>query len=57
MIIESTAQLYKRLQQANRSAKNVRKESLLAQEAHAKIQVEHRLERVHKRLVEAWSKI
>jgi hypothetical protein len=61
MIRASTDQLEQRLQQAERSAKYAREEALLAQacktqEAHAKIQVEHRLERVQERLVEAWPK-
>jgi hypothetical protein len=62
MIRASTDQLEKRLQQAERSTKYARDEVLLVQacrtqEAHEKIQVEHRLERVQERLAQAWPEI
>jgi hypothetical protein len=54
--------LEKRLEQAERSVEFAREEALLSQdfikhESHAKIQVEHRLERVWERLAEAWLEI
>jgi hypothetical protein len=62
MIRASTDQLDQRLQQVERSTEFTKKEVLLAQECrkqeeHSKIQVEHRLERVQERLVEAWTEI
>jgi hypothetical protein len=62
MIRASTDQLEQRLQQEERSAEFAREEDLLVQtcrkqEEHEKIQVNHRLERVQERLVEAWPEI
>jgi hypothetical protein len=62
MIRASTDQLEKRLQQARGLSEFAREEVFLVQacrkqEEHAKIQVEHRLERVQERLVEAWPEI
>jgi hypothetical protein len=59
LIRASTDQLEKRLQEAERSVEVARKEEFVAQtcrmqEAHDKIQVQHKLERVQERLVEAW---
>jgi hypothetical protein len=58
LIRESTDQLEQRLQEAERSVKIARKEEFVAQtcrmqEAHNKIQVQHKLDRVQERLVEA----
>jgi hypothetical protein len=62
LIRASTDQLEQRLQEAERSAEVARKEEFVAQtcrmqEAHDKIQVQRKLERVQERLVEAWPKI
>jgi hypothetical protein len=62
MIRASTDQLEQRLQQAKRNAEFAREEALLSQacrtqEEYAKVQVEHKLERVQEKLVEAWPKI
>jgi hypothetical protein len=62
LIRASTDQLEKRLQEAERSAEVARKEEFFAQtcrmqEAHEKIQVQCKLERVQERLVEAWPEI
>jgi hypothetical protein len=62
LIRASTDQLEKRLQEAKRSAEIARKEKLVAhtyrmQEAHDKHQVQHKLEKVQEKLVEAWLEI
>jgi hypothetical protein len=62
LIRASTDQLEKRLQEAKRSTEVARKEEFVTQtcrmqEAHDKLQVQHKLEKVQERLVEAWPEI
>jgi hypothetical protein len=62
LIRASTDQLEKRLQEAERSIKIARKEQFVAhtyrmQEAHDKLQVLRKLEKLQETIVEAWSEI